>query len=36
MVDFDRMITRFRQFGGWRLIWQYVRMVGGQGGWRIV
>ena len=26
MVDFDRMITRFRQFGGWRLVWQYVRM----------
>ena len=26
MVDFDRLITRFRQFGGWRLVWQYVRM----------
>lgn len=26
MVDFDRMITRFLQFGGWRLVWQYVRM----------
>ena len=28
MVDFDRLITRFRQFGGWRLVWQYVRMGG--------
>ena len=26
MVDFDRLITRFRQFGGWRLVWKYVRM----------
>lgn len=26
MVDFDRLITRFRQFGSWRLVWQYVRM----------
>ena len=26
MVDFDRLIIRFRQFGGWRLVWQYVRM----------
>ncbi len=26
MVEFDRLITRFRQFGGWRLVWQYVRM----------
>ena len=26
MVDFDRQITRFRQFGGWRLVWKYVRM----------
>jgi len=26
MVDFDRLITRFRQFSGWRLVWQYVRM----------
>lgn len=26
MVDFDRLITRFRQFGGWRLVWQYIRM----------
>ena len=26
MVDFDRQITRFRQFGGRRLVWQYVRM----------
>lgn len=36
MVDFDRMITRFRQFGGWRLVYQYVRMgVLWTGGWRI-
>lgn len=26
MVDFDRLRIRFRQFGGWRLAWQYVRM----------
>ena len=24
--DFDRLIARFRQFGGWRLVWQYARM----------
>ena len=37
VVDFDRLIARFRQFGGWRLVWQYVRMgvLQGQGGWRI-
>ena len=26
MTDFDRFITRFRQFGGWRLVAEYVRM----------
>lgn len=26
MVDFDRLIVRFRQFGGWRLAWEYVRL----------
>lgn len=26
MIDFDRLIVRFRQFGGWRLAWEYVRM----------
>ncbi len=26
MIDFDRFLTRFRQFGGWRLVLQYVRM----------
>lgn len=26
MKDFDRLITRFRQFGGMRLVWQYARM----------
>lgn len=26
MVDFDRLIIRFKQFGGWRLAWEYVRM----------
>ena len=25
-ADFDRFITRFRQFGGWRLVWRYMRM----------
>ena len=36
VVDFDRLIARFRQFGGWRLVWQYVRMgVLWTGGWRI-
>lgn len=24
--DFNRLFVRFRQFGGWRLMWQYVRM----------
>lgn len=24
--DFDRLITRFRQFGGMRLVWQYAKM----------
>ena len=26
MIDFDRFKLRFRQFGGWRLVWQYARM----------
>ena len=26
LKDFDRLIARFRQFGGWRLVWQYARM----------
>lgn len=26
MVDFDRLVVRFRQFGGWRLVVQYARM----------
>lgn len=26
MKDFDRLITRFRQFGGMRLVWQYAKM----------
>lgn len=26
MKDFDRFITRFRQFGGMRLVWQYAKM----------
>lgn len=26
MVDLDRLRIRFRQFGGWRLAWEYVRM----------
>lgn len=26
MIDFDRLIVRFLQFGGWRLAWEYVRM----------
>lgn len=26
MKDLDRLIVRFRQFGGWRLVWQYARM----------
>lgn len=25
-TDFDRLITRFHQFGGWRLVWRYMRM----------
>ncbi len=24
--DFDKFNARFRQFGGWRLVWQYARM----------
>lgn len=24
--DFDRLQIRFRQFGGWRLVWQYTKM----------
>lgn len=24
--DFDRLLVRFRQFGEWRLVWQYARM----------
>ncbi len=26
MQDFDRLIIRLRQFGGMRLLWQYLRM----------
>ena len=26
MLDFDKLKSRFRQFGGWRLVWQYIRM----------
>lgn len=26
MIDIDKFIARFRQFGGWRLVWQYARM----------
>ena len=26
MKDFDKLRTRLRQFGGWRLVWQYARM----------
>ena len=26
MQDFDRLIVRFRQFGGMRLIWEYAKM----------
>ena len=26
MRDFDRLIARFRQFGGMRLVWQYAKM----------
>ncbi len=26
MVEFDKFLARFRQFGGWRLVWQYARM----------
>lgn len=26
MLDFDRLRSRFAQFGGWRLVWQYARM----------
>ena len=26
MKDFDRLIARFWEFGGWRLVWQYVKM----------
>ncbi len=26
MKDFNRLTTRLRQFGGWRLLWQYARM----------
>lgn len=26
MKDFDRLRIRFRQFGGWRLAWEYVRL----------
>jgi hypothetical protein len=26
MQDFDRLIARFRQFGGMRLVWQYAKM----------
>lgn len=26
MIDIDKFIARFRQFGGWRLVWQYARI----------
>ena len=26
MLDFDKLKSRFRQFGSWRLVWQYYRM----------
>lgn len=26
MFDFDRFVSRFFLFGGWRLVWQYVRL----------
>lgn len=26
MKDFGNLKRRFRQFGGWRLVWQYYRM----------
>ena len=26
MIEFDKFLVRFRQFGGWRLVWQYARM----------
>ena len=26
MKDFDKLRTRLRQFGGWRLVWQYASM----------
>ena len=26
MLDVDKVKSRFRQFGGWRLVWQYIRM----------
>ncbi len=26
MKDFDRLLVRFRQFGGWRLVFRYARM----------
>ena len=26
MIDFDKFLERFHQFGGWRLVWQYARM----------
>lgn len=25
-VDFNKLITRFRQFGGLRLVWQYTKL----------
>ena len=35
--DFDRLLVRFRQFGGWRLLVQYARMgVLGTGIWEIL
>ena len=24
--NFDKFEARFKQFGGWRLVWQYARM----------
>lgn len=26
MKDLDRLIARWREFGGWRLVWQYAKM----------
>ena len=26
VIEFDKFYQRFRQFGSWRLVWQYIRM----------